>query len=120
MGVELTFTCRTILRFLLQKGSNLPIMLTEQALHKPKSTCAHVPPYIQIISSPHFLCSKTYVIFVTSTLLHSVDEQSVFTSSSEDAVLKQANIKISPEQGKLLLWYYRLAYINIKNIQFLL
>ena len=42
-GIALTLTCGTILRFPLQKGSNLLIMFTQKALNQPKSTCVHVP-----------------------------------------------------------------------------
>ena len=41
-------------------------------------------------------------------------------SSSEDAVFKQTNINLSPEQRELLLWHYRLGHINIKHVQSLL
>ena len=95
-GVALTLTCGTILRFPLQKGSNLPIMLTQEALNKPKSKCAHVPICNPIINLLQFLCSTMKVIFMTGTTLHSVDEPSVLVSSSasEDAVFKQANINL--------------------------
>ena len=110
-GVALTLTCGTFLRFLLQKGTNLPIMLTQEALNKPKSKYARVPIRNPIINLLQFLCSTTYAIFMISTILHSVDELSVLVSSSasEDAVFKQANINLSPEQRELLLWHYRLS-----------
>ena len=59
---------------------------------------------------------------MTGTLLHSVDGPSVMVSPSaaEDAVFKQANINLSPEQKELLLWHYRLGHINIKHVQSLL
>ena len=80
-------------------------MLTQQALQKPKLRCAHIPTRNPFINSLQFLCSTTYVIFMTGTILHSVDEPSVLTSpsASEDAVLKQDNINLSPEQRELLL-----------------
>ena len=120
-GIALTLTCGTILRFPLQNGSNLPIMLTQQSLHKPKSTCTpHIPICNPIINSLQFLCSTTYTILMTGTILHLVDKPSVLTSLSEDAVLKQANINIFPEQPELLLQHYELEHINIKHVQSLL
>ena len=42
-GIAMTLTCGTILRFPLQKGSNLPIMLTQKALNESTSKCgAHI------------------------------------------------------------------------------
>ena len=121
-GVALTLTCGTILRFPLQKGSNLPIMRTQEALNKPKSKCVHVPIRNPSINAMQFLCSTTYVIFMTGTILHSVDEPLVMVSSlaAEDVVFKQANISLSPEQKELLLWHYRIGRINIKHVQSLL
>ena len=97
-------------------------MLTQEALNKPKSKCVHVPIQNPIINAMQFLCSTTYAIFMTGTLLYSVDEPSVLVSSSaaEAAVFKQANINLSPEQKELLLWHYRLGHINIKYVQSLL
>ena len=121
-GVALTLTCGTILRFPLQEGSNLPIMLTQKALNKPKSKCAHVATPNPIINALQFLTSTTYTVFMTGPLLHYVDEPSVFTSpsASEDAVFKQSNINLSPEQRELLLWHYQLGHINIKHVKSLL
>ena len=53
--------------FSLQKGSNLPIMLTQKALNQPKSTCVHVPFFNPVINEMQFLCTTTYEIFMTGT-----------------------------------------------------
>jgi hypothetical protein len=39
---------------------------------------------------------------------------------NDDAVLKQANSNLSPEQKELLLWHYRLGHIGIAQVQSLL
>ena len=72
--VALTLTCRTILQFSLQAGSNLPIMLTQKALQRSKSTCTpHVPTTNPTVNSLTFLCPTTYTIFMTGTILHSIE-----------------------------------------------
>ena len=122
-GIAMTLTCGTILRFPLQKGSNLPIMLTQKALNESTSKCgAHVATSNPIINGLQFLVSTTYTVFMTGTLFHSVAEPSVFVlpTASEDAVFKQANINLSPDQRELLLWHYRLGHINMKWVQSLL
>ena len=45
---------------------------------------------------------------MTGTILYSVDKPSVLVSllATEDDVFKEANINLSPEQKKLLLWHY--------------
>ena len=94
-------------------------MLTQKALNQPKSTCVHVPFVNSVINVIQFLCTTAYEIFMTGTLFHSVDEPSIMVSPSaaEDAVFKQVNINLSPEQKELLLWHYRLGHINIKHVQ---
>ena len=69
-GIALSLTCGTILPVPLQKGSNLPIMLTQKALNQPKSTCVHVPFVDPLINVIQFLCTTTYEIFLTGTLFH--------------------------------------------------
>ena len=99
--IALTLTCGNILRFPLQKESNLPMMLTQKALNKSTSKYAahHVATPNQIINTLQLLVSTTYRVFMTGTLLHSVTEPSVFTSpiASEDTVFKQANINLFPD-----------------------
>ena len=98
-------------------------MLAQKALNEPKSTCVHVPFLDPVINAMQFICTTTYEIFMTGTLLHSVDEPSsimVSPFAAEDAVFKQANINLSLKQKKLLLWHYRLGHINIKHVQSLL
>ena len=79
---SLTFTCGTIFRFPIQKESNLPIMLSQEALNKPKSKCVHVTIRNPIINAMQFLCSTTHAIFMTGILLHYVDKPSVLVTSS--------------------------------------
>ena len=121
-GITLNLTCGTVLRYPLQKGSNLPIMLTQKALNQPKATCVHAPFVDPVINVMQFLCTTMYKIFMTGTLFQSVDELSIMVSPSaaEDAVFKQININLSPEQKELLLWHYQPGHINIKHVQSLL
>ena len=79
----------------------------------------HVPNTNSIVNSLTFLCSTTYAIFMTGTILHSVKAPSILTSASGDTVFKQDNVNLTSKQRELLLWQYWLGYINIKHVQFL-
>jgi hypothetical protein len=67
-----------------------------------------------------FICSTTYDHFVHGTVFHLQHAGAMAASISDDAVLKQANSNLSPEQKELLLWHYRLGHIGISRVQSLL
>jgi hypothetical protein len=115
--------CETDLKFPIQPGSNLPIMLTRQALHRPSSSnlkFSHMPSLNTMSDILYFICSTTYDSFVHDTVFHLQHAGAMAAVINDDAVLKQANSNLSPEQKELLLWYYRLGHIVISWVQSLL
>jgi hypothetical protein len=115
--------CGTDLKFPIQPGSNLPIMLTRQALHRSSSSSvrsSHKPPLNTMPNILSFICSTTYDNFVHGTIFHLQHAGAMAAVINDDAVLKQANSNLSLEQKELLLWHYRLGHICIARVQSLL
>jgi hypothetical protein len=115
--------CGTDLIFPIQPGSNLPIMLTQQALHRSSSSnirSSHKPSLNTMSNILSFICSTTYDNFVHGTIFHLQHAGAMAAVINDDAVLKQANSNLSPEQKELLLWHYRLGHIGISWVQSLL
>jgi hypothetical protein len=122
-GITLHMPCGTDLKFPIQPGSNLPIMLTRQALHWSSSSnvrSSHKPSLNTMSNILSFICSTTYDNFVHGTIFHSQHAGAMAAVINDDAVLKQANSNLSPEQKELLLWHYRLGHIGIARVQSLL
>ena len=124
-GIFLHMPCGTTLKFPIQPGSNLPIMLTRQALHRSRTkSCNFKPSHkssLNTISNVlSFICSSTYDHFVHGTVFHLQHAGAMAAVVNDDAVLKQANSNLSPEQKELLLWHYRLGHIGIARVQTLL
>jgi hypothetical protein len=124
-GIALNMTCGTVLNFPIQPGSNLPIMLTKQSLQRGRDNSTftkplHKPSIDSLSNLVSFLCSKTYDYFVHGTVFHFQHSGAMAAVICDDAVLKQANNNISPEQKELLLWHYRLGHIGFGHVQSLL
>jgi hypothetical protein len=62
----------------------------------------------------------TYDTFVHGAIFHLQHAGAMAAVINDDAVLKQANSNLSPEQKELLLWHYRLGHIGIAQVQYLL
>jgi hypothetical protein len=117
--------CGTNLKFPIQPGSNLPIMLTRQALHRSQTSSSkfcppHKPSLNTMSNVLSFICSTTYDHFVHGTLFHLQHAGAMAAVIYDDAVLKHANTNLSPEQKELLLWHYCLGHIGIARVQSLL
>jgi hypothetical protein len=119
--------CGTSLKFPIQPGSNLPIMLTRQALHRSRTRTSssnfkpsHKPSLNTMSNILSFICSSTYDRFVHGSIFHLQYAGAMTAVISDDAVLKQANSNLSPEQKELLSWHYRLGHIGISRVQTLL
>jgi hypothetical protein len=112
-GIFIHMPCGTSLKFPIQSGSNLPIMLTRQALHRSRTQTStsnfkspHKPSLNTMSNILSFICSTTYDHFVHGTVFHLQHAGAMAALISDDAVLKQANSNLSPEQKELLLWHY--------------
>jgi hypothetical protein len=121
-GIELHMPCGTILKFPTQPGSNLPIMLTRQALQRGRnkfgSNRPHHKPSLNTMSNIlSFICSTTYDSFVHGSIFHLQHAGAMAAVINDDAVLKNHNNNLSPEQKELLLWHYRLGHIGFGKIQ---
>jgi hypothetical protein len=118
--------CGTNLNFPIQPGSNLPIMLTRQALHGSRTGSSHLKPLhkpsLNTMSNVlSFICSTTYDHFVHGAVFHLQHAGAMAAAVCDDAILKQANNNLSSsEQKELLLWHYRLGHIGISRVQSLL
>jgi hypothetical protein len=125
-GIILHMPCGTNLKFPIQPGSNLPIMLTRQALNRSRTQSCHLnkpvhrPSLNTMTNVLSFICSSTYDLFVHGAVFHLQHAGAMAAIICDDAVLKQANNNISPEQKELLLWHYRLGHIGISRVQSLL
>jgi hypothetical protein len=121
-GITLTMSCGTTLKFPIQEGSNLPIMLTQDALSQSRlSNCKpiHVASRLSYLNIMSFLCTSTFDQF-TKEASFRLSNESVFLSPLDDAVFKKANWNLSTAQQELLLWHYRLGHINLPHVQSLL
>jgi hypothetical protein len=118
--------CGTNLKFPIQPGSNLPIMLTRQALHRSRTKSCnlnrpHQSPSLDTMSNIlSSICSTTYDHFVHGAVFHLQHASAMAAVVCDDAVLKHANNNLSPEQKELLLWHHRLGHIGIARVQSLL
>jgi hypothetical protein len=124
-GITLHMPCGTSLKFPIQPGSNLPIMLTRQALHQSRTSSSkfrppHKPSLNTMSNVLSFICSTTYDHCVHGALYHFQHAGAMAAVICDDAVLKHANTNLSPEQKELLLWHYRLGHIGIARVQSLL
>ena len=124
-GIFLHMPCGTNLKFPIQPGSNLPIMLTRQALHRSRTKACnfkplHKPSLNTMSNVLSFICSATYDHFVHGAVFHLQHAGAMAAVISDDSVLKTANCNLSPEQKELLLWHYRLGHIGIARVQSLL
>ena len=120
--ITLTMACGTLLKFPIQEGSNLPIMLTRDALSQSRlSDCkpVHVASRLSYMNVMSFICTSTYDIF-TRDANFSLSNECVFQSPLDDAVFKKSNHNLSTAQQELLLWHYRLGHINLPHVQSLL
>jgi hypothetical protein len=98
-GITLHMPCGTNLKFPIQPGSNLPIMLTRQALHRSSSSNAkssHKPSLNTMSNILSFICSTTYDSFVHGTIFHLQHAGAMAAVINDDAVLKQSNSNLSP------------------------
>jgi hypothetical protein len=114
--------CGTNLKFPIQPGSNLPIMLTRQALHCSRTSSSsikpqHKPSLNNMSNIFSFICSTTYDHFVHGAVFHLQHTGAMAAVVCDDAVLKQANSNISLEQKELLLWHHRLGHIGLSRVQ---
>jgi hypothetical protein len=115
-GVTLHMPCGTDLKFPIQPRSNLPIMLTQQTLHRSSSSnlkSSHKPSLNTISNILSFICSTTYDNFEHGTIFHSHHAGAMAAVINDNTILKQASSNLSPEQKELLLWHYRLGHIGI-------
>jgi hypothetical protein len=124
-GITLHMPCGTNLKFPIQPGSNLPVMLTRQALHQSRTSSSkfrppHMPSLNTMSNVLSFICSTTYDHFAHGALFHLQHAGAMAVIICDDAVLKHANNNLSPEQKELLLWHYRLGHIGIARVQSLL
>jgi hypothetical protein len=125
-GIFLHMPCGTNLKFPIQAGSNLPIMLTRQALHRSRTKSCnfnrphHKPSLDSMTNVLSFICSTTYDHFVHGSIFHLQHIGAMVAVVSDDAVLKHSNNNLSPEQKELLLWHHRLGHIGIAKAQSLL
>jgi hypothetical protein len=124
-GIFLHMPCGTNLKFPIQPGSNLPIMLTRQALHCSRTSSSsikpqHKPSLNNMSNILSFICSTTYNHFVHGAVFHLQHTGAMAAVVCDDAVLKQANSNKSPEQKELLLWHHRLGHIGLSRVQSLL
>jgi hypothetical protein len=122
-GIFIHMPCGTSLKFPIQSGSNLPIMLTRQALHRSRTQTStsnfkspHKPSLNTMSNILSFICSTTYDHFVHGTVFHLQHAGAMAALISDDAVLKQANINLSTEQKELLL-EYSLSFRNLEPIR---
>ena len=124
-GISLTLADRTILKFPIQQGSNLPFMLTQKALHpentKTNTATKHARTINRFANLVSFLCSSTFDIFNKDSLFHTTT--AIATPSKigdSNAVLNRSNWNLSEAQQELLLWHNRLGHVNLQHVQSLL
>jgi hypothetical protein len=96
-GIFLHMPCGTSLKFPIQPGSNLPIMLTRQALHQSCTQSSssnfkpsHKPSLNTMSNILSFICSTTYDHFVHGTVFHLQHAGDMAAVINDDAVLKQS------------------------------
>ena len=121
-GITLTMACATQLHFPIQDGSNLPIMLTQDALSQSRLTdCkpVHVASRLSYFNVMQFICTSTFDLFTQGSTFK-LSNECVFQSPLDDAVFKKSNHNLSTPQQELLLWHYRLGHINLPHVQSLL
>jgi len=107
----------THVHFPIQKGNNLPFMLTQKAIasqlksnKQPHSTNSNL---FQNICN--FIFTSTHDLFRCSTVdLPSLKQ---FLAPADDAIFKRANWNLTPAQKELLLWHYRLGHIAMSHVQ---
>jgi hypothetical protein len=121
-GLAIHMPCGTILNFPVQPGSNLPIMLTRQSLQRGRNRSGsnrphHKPSLNNMSNLLSFICSTTYDAFVHGSVFHLQHAGAMAAIVSDDAVLKNGNNNLSPEQKELLLWHYRLGHIGFGKVQ---
>jgi hypothetical protein len=93
-GIFLHMPCGTNLQFPIQPGSNLPIMLTRQALHRSRTSSSSNfkpshKPFLNTMSNVlSLICSTTYDQFVHGAVFHS---QMITPSSSKLILIHQHN-----------------------------
>jgi hypothetical protein len=121
-GLALHMACGTVLNFPIQPGSHLPIMLTRQSLQRGRDNSGsnkplHKPSLNHMSNILSFICSTTYDAFVHGAVFHLQHAGAMAAVVSDDAVLKNHNTNLSPEQKELLLWHYRLGHIGFGKVQ---
>jgi hypothetical protein len=125
-GIFLHMPCGTSLKFSIQPGSNLPIMLTCQRLQRSRTESCndnrphHKPSLDTMTNVLSSICSTTYDHFVHGAVFHLQHVGAMVAVICDDAVLKHANNNLSSEQKELLLWHHRLGHIGIARVQSLL
>ena len=122
--VTLLLADKTELKFPIQPGNNLPIMLTHETLH-PTQSRAHLSTHVRQRGHYENLSS-----FLCSTVFHAFNEGALFQRDSfqvkrhnlldSPAVLHKPNWNLSTPQQELLLWHHRIGHVNMKHIQTLL
>jgi hypothetical protein len=121
-GIKLTMACGTILSFPIQAGSNLPMMLTQEALTNDRLTSCkpvHVASRVSYLNILAFACTSTYDRFAQDSSFK-LSTANAFQSPFDDAVFKKTNWNLTSAQQELLLWHYRLGHINLPHVQSLL
>lgn len=111
-GVTFTLKCGTILKFPLNRQSNLPFMLTMKALNAHRHRqCSHFQAF-------HLSVTLFQAPLIQYTAHNG--SQHAFNSLTTRSVLCRDNFNLHPFQQELLLWHCRLGHANFQRIQSLL
>ena len=123
-GLSLTLACGTTLKFPIQKGSNLPMMLTHKALHPINSKSKlkrHKRTKDRFTNLVNFLCSTTFDYINQKAAFNFSDAISIPSKIDDsESVLRRSNWNLNDDQRELLLWHDRLGHIHLKHVQALL
>ena len=125
-GIALTMADGKVLKFPLQKGSNLPMMLTHQALQQNDTTKStdlgkHTRNRDRFTNFVSFVTSSTFIYFNHKATFH-LPTAIAIPSKLEDKgpTLAKINWNLNEPQRELCLWHQRLGHLGLAHVQSLL
>ena len=125
-GIALKMACGKVLKFPIQKGCNLPMMLTNKALHQGDISNAtelkkHSRGGDRFANFVSFVTSATFVYFNHKATFHLPTSIAIPSKIEEDGpTLAKKNWNLDDPQRELCLWHQRLGHINFKHVKSLL
>ena len=122
VGIFLMLTCGTQLSFPLHNNSDLPIMLTQKAIHpSPTYTTQQVcvPSINSFCNTLSFVTTSTFISFTQINNIQ-MPHESVLACPINQANFCKSNWNLDSAQQELVIWHYRLGYTGIETVQCLL